>query len=217
MQPYYDSNGITIYHGDCREILPNIERADLLLTDPPYNRKKNYGVWSDDLPETEYVDLLHWLIGQAQRISKRAAFVVPRERLPLFLNEPASHLIIVRRGAVGLANKGWKDQFQPVVAFGTPRKPTPDIWDGIRLKGEGYFFKEEDYGHPGYTPYDVLQRSVDMMIDSGTVVDPFMGTGTTLLAARDCGCKAIGIELNEKYCEIAVNRLGQLTFNQEPE
>jgi site-specific DNA-methyltransferase (adenine-specific) len=56
VEPYYEHNGITIYHGDCRDILPNLECADAVITDPPYNAKKNYGGHNDDMSEEEYIE-----------------------------------------------------------------------------------------------------------------------------------------------------------------
>jgi site-specific DNA-methyltransferase (adenine-specific) len=89
-----------------------------------------------------------------------------------------------------------------------------DLWDGIRLKGEGYFFREETYGHPGYTPKPIMHRCVTLLSpEGGTVLDPFCGTGTTLRAAKDLGRKAIGIEIEERYCEIAAKRMAQTVMD----
>jgi site-specific DNA-methyltransferase (adenine-specific) len=94
---------------------------------------------------------------------------------------------------------------------------SPNLWDGIRLKGEGYFFREYTYNHPGYTPYPIMRKAVELLSECGDViVEPFSGTGTTLRAAKDTGRKAIGIEINERYCEIAAKRLAQrvLAFDE---
>lgn len=209
MKPYYQDNAVIIYHGDCREILPQVEPVDLVLTDPPYNRGKDYGVYKDALPTSEYIDLLKWLIAESCRLAARSFFIVPRERLPVFLAVPDSRLIIVRRGAGGLSFGGWQDQYQPAVAIGRPLKRCPDLWEGIRLKGEGYFFREDDFDHPGYTPRPILDRAIDVMSTVGPILDPFMGSGTTLRAAKDLGRKAIGIEICEAYCETAAKRMAQ--------
>ena len=88
-----------------------------------------------------------------------------------------------------------------------------DLWKGIRLKAEGYFFREETFGHPGYTPYPILAKSIALLTDiNETVLDPFSGTGTALRAAKDLNRKAIGIEINERYCEIAAKRMSQMVM-----
>ena len=123
---------------------------------------------------------------------------------------PGAHLLIVRRGAGGPYRGGWSDQFQVVLTRGKPSQVFPDLWDDIRLKGEGYFFREDTYGHPGYTPSGITRRCVALLSpEGGTVLDPFMGTGTTARSAKDLGRRAIGIEIEERYCEIAAKRMSQ--------
>jgi DNA modification methylase len=93
---------------------------------------------------------------------------------------------------------------------GKPNTTTPDLWEGVRLVGEGYFFREEQYGHPGSTPSLIVARCLTLLcVPSGTVLDPFSGTGTTFWVAKNRRCKAIGIEIDERYCEIAAKRLAQ--------
>jgi DNA modification methylase len=78
------------------------------------------------------------------------------------------------------------------------------------MPGLGYFFREETYAHPGYTSQDVTKRVLSSFAPaSDLVIDPFCGSGTTLRAAKDLGIKSIGIEIEEKYCRIAVERLRQ--------
>ena len=67
---------------------------------------------------------------------------------------------------------------------------------------------EETYDHPGYTPIKIMSRFA-AVLSTTTILDPFCGSGTTLVAAKQLGRKAIGIEISEKYCEIAIKRLGQ--------
>lgn len=110
---------------------------------------------------------------------------------------------------------GWSDQFETALACGKPGKTCPvDLWSGIRLKGEGYFFREETYGHPGYTPSPIFERAL-FYYNPASIIDPFAGTGTSLFCAKRVGIRAIGCELNEAYCEIAATRLSQSTFDFE--
>jgi len=80
------------------------------------------------------------------------------------------------------------------------------------LKGEGFFFREDTFGHPGYTPLPIMVKCIELM-SQNSVLDPFMGTGTSLVAAKKLGRKAIGIEISRTYCDIAIDRLSQQCFN----
>lgn len=211
--PYYEQDGITIYHGDCREILPHLPKVDLVLTDPPYNCGKDYGTYKDNITPGEYHHFMKMVVGFCRDMALNQFWVAPRYQLPLWSELiPDYHLIVVRRGAMGPYRGGWSDQFQIALAVGKPSRCTPDLWDKIRLKGEGYFFREETFGHPGYTPYPIMAKAVDLL-STKIVCDPFCGTGTSIVAAKQLGRKAIGIEIEEKYCEIAVKRLGQGVLN----
>ena len=211
LAPYYDRDGITIYHGDCREILPHLPKVDLVLTDPPYNAAKDYGTWNDNLPEAEYQSIMAAVVKDCLEASPAQFWVAPRYQLPFWFSLfPKAHLVVIPRGAFGPFRGGWSDQFEIALATGKTVGAPPDLWKGIRLKAEGYFFTEESYGHPGYTPYQIMARAIKFLCpECGAVLDPFMGSGTTLVAAKQLGRRAIGIEIEEKYCEIAVERLAQ--------
>jgi DNA modification methylase len=210
-EPYYSDDLVTLYHGDCRERLPSIS-GDCLVTDPPFNVGKDYGTSGDALPLPEYEDMMR-AVSTGGPTSQ--AWVTPTNRLAMFariLGDDARP-VVIRRGAKGPKRWGWFDQFDMVLVRGKPRTYVTNLWDDIRLKGEGYFFREHSYDHPGYTPYPIMLRLVDLLADDdATVVEPFAGTGTTLVAAKHIGRRAIGIELDEAYCEIAAKRLTQDTL-----
>lgn len=210
MKPYYDDGkGIVIYHGDCREILPTLEKSDLVCTDPPYNCGKDYGIHNDKMTDEEYQDWCFEIVTLCLAKAKNQFWVAPRYKLELWMRLlPNSHLIVIPRGAAGPLRAGWCDQFEIAMAIGKPKNPIQDLWTGIRLKGEGYFFREESYGHPGYTPFPIMLKAV-VQLSETTVIEPFCGTGTTLRACKDVGRKCTGIEVNEAYCEIAAKRLQQ--------
>jgi site-specific DNA-methyltransferase (adenine-specific) len=209
MKPYYEHEGITIYHGDCREILPHLEPVDLVLTDPPYNAGKDYGTYKDNLSKDDYQDFMSQIIYLSRARAKNQFWVAPRYQMPFFLTQfPDAHLIVIRRGARGPYRGGWSDQFEIALSVGKPVYAEKDLWEDIRLKGEGYFFREETYDHPGYTPFPIMSRAAQLLSDE-SICDPFSGTGTSLVAAKKLGRKAIGIEIEEKYCEVAVKRLAQ--------
>ena len=220
MTPYYEADGITIFHGDCREVLPGLGKVDLVLTDPPYNVGKDYGRHNDSMPDSEYESWCGDIVGRCLKCADNQFWVAPRYRLGLWLSLlPGAHLVVIRRGASGPIRQGWSDQFEIALSVGKPGQCLPDLWDDIRLKEEGYFFREETFGHPGYTPKLIMERAISLLSES-SVIDPFCGTGTTLVAAKLLGRRAIGIELEERYCEIAARRLAQgvlpLRVNGEP-
>lgn len=213
IKPIYDIDGIQIYHGDCREILPDLPKVDLVLTDPPYNCGKDYGTYKDNLPAGEYKEFMKTVVSLCRKIAPNQFWVAPRYQLPMWSELiPDYHLVVVRRGAMGPLRGGWSDQFEIALSVGKPHKCVPDLWDSIRLKGEGYFFRENTFNHPGYTPYPIMAKAADVLSVT-TICDPFCGTGTSLVAAKQLGRHAIGIEIEEKYVEIAIKRLGQGVLN----
>jgi site-specific DNA-methyltransferase (adenine-specific) len=214
MQPYHEENGITIYHGDCRDVLNSLPYAAAVVTDPPYNVGKDYGTHNDSMSDLDYAKWVETVTSKCIVSAGKQFWVAPRYKLELWLHHlPGAHLIVIPRGATGPFRQGWSDQFEIALSIGKPAECVPDLWSGIRLKGEGYFFREETFGHPGYTPYPIMRRAVELLSEPGElIVEPFCGTGTTLRAAKDTGRKAIGIEIEERYCEIAAKRLSQEVF-----
>lgn len=208
MSPYYDDGRVRIYHGDCREVLPSID-VDALVTDPPFNVGKDYGASADRLAVSTYEAMMAMVAALGP---DRQAWITPTNRLSLFarlLGEDARP-VVIRRGAKGPKRWGWYDQFDMALVRGTPNEYVSNLWDNIRLKGEGYFFREETYDHPGYTPFAILSRLAALLTPAGgVVVDPFAGTGTTLVAAKRFGLRAVGIELDERWCDVAARRCAQ--------
>ncbi len=208
---YFKDDDSLIYCSDNREILPLIpdKSIDLVLTDPPYNCGKEYDGYKDDLSDREYTELMQSVSVSCRKLALNQFWVAPRYKLEFYQSIlPDSHLIVIRRGASGPFRGGWSDQFEIALAIGKPNRCVPDLWDGIRLKGEGYFFREDTYGHPGYTPTPIFSKAIDLL-STTKILDPFMGTGTSLVAGKKIGRRCIGIEQSEKYCSIAVKRLAQ--------
>ncbi len=209
MKPYYQDDAVTLYHGDVHDVLRDVGEVHALVTDPPFNVGKDYGESQDDLAATMYEAMMGML---ATLGPERQAWVAPTNRLALFarLLGDEARPVVIRRGAKGPKRWGWYDQFDMALVRGKPNEYQSNLWDNIRLKGEGYFFREESYDHPGYTPYAILARLTGLLTPpGGTVLDPFAGTGTTLVAAKSQGLHAVGIELDERWCQIAAERLEQ--------
>jgi DNA modification methylase len=207
---------IQLYCADCLRILPEIGKVDAVITDPPYNVGKDYGMHNDSMSATDYASWARSRTDACLEIAKNQFWVAPRYKLELWLSLlPSSHLIAIRRGASGPNRQGWSDQFEIALAVGKPEHAPRDLWDGIRLKGEGYFFTEETYGHPGYTPFLIMQRAVLALSKVNELIcDPFLGTGTTAVACIRTFRRFIGIEISSEYFEIAKKRI-QLELQQQ--
>ena len=221
MTPYYQDSAVTIYHGDCREILPTLPKVDLVLTDPPYgmnpgkhggandqrSRELRRGTYAsyDDTPEN-YVASVVPAIAIALSIADRGAVF---GLAPSIWSLPTPDALggIYIPAANGRSPWGFQN-LAPVCFYGT----APDLNLGSKhttIRGGGGSDVER-IGHPCPKPLQWMLWLVGLASRDGeTILDPFMGSGTTLRAAKDLGRKAIGIEIEEKYCEIAAKRMAQ--------
>lgn len=217
MKPYYEHAGITIYHGDCREVLPSLD-ADCFLTDPPYgigetaggpeSRARQKGNYTSDFIDDEsyVIDVCSPVILLCSRMMRGA---VTCGRTNLWHYPQASDVgCFYQPAATGVSFWG-RPTWQPILFYGT----APN--SGEQLRQLHYVLTEiaETNGHPCPKPYSAWRwLCAKISRESEVVLDPFMGSGTTLRAAKDLGRKAIGIEIEEKYCEIAAKRLSQEVF-----
>lgn len=211
MKPYFQKDDITIYHGDCLEVMPELKGIDFVYTDPPYNAKKGYGPGKDDLSDEDYLGRMEIAYRNITILSPKWVTHIPKKYMIEFLNFlPKAQLIVVKRGARGGLCRPffWSDQFDLLYAYGQVKSSPSNLWEGIRLKGEGYFFREETFGHYGYTPRPIAHKAIKYMTNEGDLVlDPFMGTGTTIVEAIESGRRMIGIEYDESSCEITAKRI----------
>lgn len=211
MNPYYQDDAVIIYHGDCLEVMPIIGRVDFAFTDPPYNVGKDYGTHNDMMPLDEYFAWTEAWISMALGASDEIALYPPKVYLRWFLNRlPDHHLVIASWNPYGAIRGGYVHQYAPLLLPKKPKVRVQDHWGGCNVPGCGYFFREDTYGHPGYTSEHVTRKVLACCtIEGDTVLDPFGGTGTTARCAKDMGRRAILIEQEERYCEIAAKRMGQ--------
>lgn len=231
MTPYYEDDWVTLYHGDCREALGGIT-ADVLITDPPYGmnlgkhggandqrsrelRRGGYGIY-EDTPEN-YVGIVAPAIVWALQIVKRGAVFAPAPSA-WALPPPTSLGGVFIPAANGRSPWGFQN-LAPVLFYGTaPLLNLGAKATMIRASGRA----PVELGHPCPKPLEWMRWLV-VLAAQGTdiVLDPFAGSGTTLRAAKDCGYRSIGIEIEERYCEIAARRLSQEVFSysypSEPE
>lgn len=211
MIPYYEEPGITIYHGDCREILPQLE-GNSLITDPPYGINWGRATWDDD--HDTYPKLMQWLSKEGERI-QGWVFIFQAMRNCHRWNAwfPAGWRIFAAcKNFAQIRPTGVWHSWDPVIFWnsGPNSVRNSDCVNRDYHVGNvaGVFGEKSD--HPSPRPLDTMKHIIGIATKPGqTIIDPFMGSGTTLRAAKDLGRKAIGIEIEEKYCEIAVKRLQQ--------
>lgn len=204
MKPYYEQDGITIYHGDCREILPYLRRAGLVLTDPPYGVGVNYGSF-DDTPENVkrlVTSVMPLCIGAGRRVALTCG-----TRQICYYPEPTWILCWLNR-AGSYCNPWGFTCWQPILVYG--KDPYLERSMGSRPDIIEHSETAEKNGHPVPKPINLWKKiMLRVSHTDDSVIDPFMGSGTTLVAAKHLGRRAIGIEIEQKYCDIAIERLAQ--------
>jgi site-specific DNA-methyltransferase (adenine-specific) len=208
MKPFYDDGQVTIYHGDCREmdLRALVDHPPVLVTDPPYgiayrtSSSRSVAAEAHDWPavvgDDAPFDPAHLLAldmpsvlwganNYASRLPSSQTWLVWSKRLAGIVNDSAD------------CELAWSNIGGPARVFQHP-------WMGMLRASES----GEAY-HPTQKPV-ALMRWVLMLCPPGTVLDPYMGSGSTLVAAVCEGRRAVGIEIEERYCEIAVQRLRQM-------
>ena len=215
-KPYYEEPGIIIYHDDCKDILPHLEPVDLVLTDPPYgigadrNLRANQQHGNAVAPSKDY---------GAGNWDKRP---VEKELLNLAICKGLNAIVFGGNYFELPPSSGWLvwDKDNGDNGYADCELAWTNLDKAIRkfryrwmgMLQENMKEKEIRY-HPTQKPVPVIAWAINQAPETvKTILDPFMGSGTTLRAAKDLGRKAIGIEIEEKYCEIAVKRLQQEVF-----
>ena len=221
--PYYQDEFVTLFHGDCLEVTEWLS-ADVLVTDPPYgvavsqygmdnNRKKRREQVARDVikndNDTQVRDEALGLWGQ------RPAIVFGSWRQPRPENIRQRLIWHKLKSSPGISNAPWysADEEIYVIGQGFVGKPEQTVYqtNEARMGPHGL---PAQIGHPTPKPVGLMERLISKCPD-GVIADPFAGSGATLLAARNLGRKVIGVELEEKYCELIANRLSQQTFQFE--
>jgi len=232
--PYYSADHCTIYHGDCREILPALGSVDLVMADPPYslsvesdheNRRgrgtRRLNFFEGDTDWSEMTDTVTSAVALATRLAP-AHYVWCGHRqfgpiVDVFEAAGFKTRFLVWRKACPVPappGVGWDSAAELCVyAFSSGRKWTPPTGTKCPNVIDADSYRHGQPGkvdHPTQKPPATAHIPITFSTDPGdTVLDPFMGSGTTVRAAKDLERKAIGIEIEERYCEIAAKRLAQ--------
>jgi site-specific DNA-methyltransferase (adenine-specific) len=219
--PYYERNGIKIFHGDCREILPSLGRFDLLLADPPYllPGMKGAGCFGGraSLTGTQGFTDMGFDASILEESPNWFCFCSKHNLTDVIAKASSGKWAILhwcKTNPVPTCNNTYLSDVEYCV----------HRWSKGRLFGEmniKSLFElrpvgQKDTSHPNEKPLNFIRRLVRLgSLPGDSILDPFMGSGTTLLAAKLEGRQAVGIELEERYCEIAAQRLAQGVFEFE--
>lgn len=240
MRPYYEHDGITIYHGDCREILPTVGQIDCVVTDPPYcsggfsesgkSAAKGMGLRSETIRDVGwFVNDNMTTQGIAWLMSHVAGWCF-RQMADGGTFTAFTDWRMLNNLAPAIESSGFR--YQQLLVW---KKPNPGLGVGFRAqhelamhfaKGTGKYYSFDhgnvieskrvnasDREHQTQKPLDLIETILTVVSEAGkTVVDPFMGSGTTLHAAKNLRRKAIGIEISERYCEVAAKRISQMVL-----
>jgi DNA modification methylase len=214
VKPYYADDAVTLYHGDCQEIDAWL-KADVLVTDPPYGvgwakgRRgavdAHPGIANDHDTEARDRALHAW--GNRPALvfgSLRAAYPANWKRMLVFEKPTVGSGLFGNRAP-------WFTNWEPIFMLGDWPDQTPSHNAVVRTRqasAAGYSGYITKAGHPHAKPLDVMSSLIDAC-PPGVVADPFAGSGTTLVAAKALGRRAVGLELREDYCEVAAKRLAQ--------
>lgn len=236
MSVYYQDDLVTLHHGDCREVLASLgdQSVDCVITDPPYsdnthentrsnsqgakrhgNRVLSGNFGFDAVTGDDVLDVL----GECGRVTRRwvVANLDYRHAVPMH-EKPPTGLRLLRVGVWLKTNpnpqisgdrpaQGWE-----AIAY-LHRDDLRPTWTGGGKAGNFYVGTAQNIGHPTSKPLPMVAQWVRWFTNPGDLVlDPFAGSGTTLRAAKDEGRRAIGMELDERYCEVIAKRLSQDTL-----
>jgi hypothetical protein len=216
-KPYYEDDSVTLYLGDCLEVSEWLA-GDVLVTDPPYGIK-----WSQNS--------MHYtrsIVPTRNAVKNDGSIEIRDKVLELWGDRPAvvfgtwkvdrpKHTkarLIWHKTKLnpGMSSAPWytADEEIYILGKGFSGKPEQNVYPTKEARGGGDGLSAQ-VGHPTPKPVGLMERLI-AKCPEGVIVDPFAGSGATLLAARNLGRKAVGVELEEKYCELIANRLSQQAF-----
>lgn len=221
-EPYYADDHVTLYHGDALELVPTLPRVGLVVTDPPYvigavsagTLDSKAGGWGDMMNSALWFPTWYRMV--RERLAHDGALwtFCNWRSLPVVMRAAADAAWSVTSclvwdkdwigpgGPVGLRPRYELVALLAMGGFEIPDRGVADIW-------VQRWAAHKPSGHPAEKPVDLIARLILTSGTNGPVLDPFAGSGTTLRAAKDLGMHAIGIEAEERYCEIAARRCQQ--------
>lgn len=227
MKPYYEENGVIIYNADCRDVLPELEPVSIVITDPPYKIHAESGgglhnkrSWLKNIHKAEIdsFDPEYFLYGIKNVLDPFHAYIfcsksLLKDYISWFekMNLNWELLIYAKQNPIPTKNNKYLSDKEYCFFVRTPSKcyfNNNAIFNKyktvqtIAVTKNIYHPAEKNIGY-------IKDRIIISTKKADIILDPFMGSGTTLVAAKQLGRKAIGIETNKKYCDVAIQRLKQ--------
>ena len=221
MKPYYQDDSVTLYHGDCLEITEWLA-ADGLVTDPPYGIGWKQGDYSGSNihgGRRREVVVHHGIANDVDTATRDAALKLwgqkPSVVFGSFRSTTPTEVIQTlvwkkpeQAGVVG-STTGYRNDVELIFLRGDHIRRVASRSSVITSQS---LMGRQLYGHPHSKPVGVLEHIIGWL-PPGTITDPFAGSGSALIAARNLGRKAIGVELDERYCELIAKRLDQMCLD----
>jgi len=203
MSVYYQDESVTLYHGDCREITAWLE-ADVLVTDPPYGMGYRSRYSGDEVVGDRDTYVRDEVLGLWGRNRPALVFGSWRNIRPT-----CDQVLIWDKGEeAALGHPTFFSAFEEIYVIGSgwvgPRRSNVIRVNGMARGGSD----RKAFGHPTPKPSGLMEVLI-AHCPSGVIADPFAGSGATLVAASLAGRKAIGVEVEERYCEVIAKRLAQ--------
>lgn len=234
-RPYYQDESVRLYHGDARELLPQVlpDAPQVWLTDPPYSSggfqeagrasgsigkmgalTSGDRIAADTLSTRGYMNLLRDVLRHSHNAVEIAMFTDWRMWVNTtdaleYAGFTLRAMVVWAKGNNGIG-RPWRNQHE-LIAFGMRQAASKD-----RIAKHGNVIdcaRSGNANHPTEKPIELVSKVLDNMLPGCVVVDPFAGSGTTLRAAKNLGIPAIGIERERAYCDVAVDRLGQAVLD----
>lgn len=209
---YYDDGQVQIWHGDCRQTDAWDIAGGVMVTDPPYginhaSNRDRAPLRRQTIAGDHSVDVRDEIL---ERWGGRPAIVFGTCAAPAPPGRPRATLVWDKGGQIGMGDLTipWKPSWEHIYVYGSGYVGNRDS-GVLRVLAKNPTGSQGDYWHPHEKPVALLVQLVAKCPPLAPIVDPFMGSGTTLRAAKDLGRSAIGVEIEERYCEIAVKRLAQ--------
>ena len=220
-KPYYQDDFATLYFGDCLEFIPELEKVDAIVTDPPYlmgsastrqgkGFRSKVGDWTN-----ASLWYAAWMKGAWELLNETGSmWICGNWRTMPVLTIAAdsfgvspSSVVVWDKNWIGVGSlKGLRQRYELVFQFGKPEfgienRSEPDIWTIP-------WASQRPHGHDAEKPEGLMEKAITLS-EAKIILDPFAGSGTTLQAAKNLGVKSIGIEIDEHYCETIAKRLQQ--------
>ena len=214
MTLYYSDEFVTLYHGDCRDEVAWLA-ADVLVMDPPYGIKWSTHGGGRDLRNWAPRQPKAGIVNDEDTRARDEVLTAWEDRPAIVFGSPqitppaqTTQVLVWRKpvdaGVVG-ARFVWRRDWEAIYLMGNWPRVSPRLSSVIESRGGMERYRN---GHPHAKPVDLMEHLIEHSPE-GKIADPFAGSGTTLLAAKRQGRRAIGVEYDEKWCELAAERLSQ--------